>query len=354
MGAPGVAVARAVAFDVLAGVDRGAFASDLLRLRAAALDARDAALAQEIVFGVLRFELQLDWLIEHFSGRRGRFDPEVAIALRMGVYQIRYLERIPPHAAVSDSVELVKRARKRSAATLVNAVLRKAHRNPVEWPSRAVELSHPEWMLERWERRFGVEAARAIAEANLEPPSAYFLGERQMDIGSQSIVPLLDLRPGHRLLDLCAAPGNKTAQALESGARVVACDSSFPRLDPLGALGVDRVQLDARHPLPFRRVFDRVLVDAPCSGTGTLARNPEIKRRLRPEDFAMFAARQSAILARALDAVASGGLLVYSTCSLEAEENEAVVDGLTGDTRYRLPGRDPGDGFFAAVIRPGG
>jgi 16S rRNA (cytosine967-C5)-methyltransferase len=174
-------------------------------------------------------------------------------------------------------------------------------------------------------------------------------GSRIQDIGSQSIVPLLDLSPGQTFLDLCAAPGNKTAQALESGARAVACDIHWSRLAPLKSLGIDLVQLDARRPLPFRRQFDRILVDAPCTGTGTLAHNPEIKWRLGVDSIEELQQVQRQILRQAIEALAPGGRLVYSTCSLEQEENEDVVEGLDVETMRRIPGRDPGDGFFAAV-----
>jgi 16S rRNA (cytosine967-C5)-methyltransferase len=181
---------------------------------------------------------------------------------------------------------------------------------------------------------------------------------RIQDIGSQAIVPLLDLQPGHRFLDLCAAPGNKTAQALETpGILAVACDASPRRLRELhpDARRARRLRLDAAQPLPFGPVFDRILVDAPCSGTGTLARHPEIKWRLTPEDIARHAARQRAILRHALACLKPGGVLVYSTCSLEPEENEEVTRaearGRVQRTILRLPGRDPGAGFEAAVIR---
>src|SRR5262249_52927648 len=190
--------------------------------RTASLDSRDAALAHEIVFGVLRYRAQLDFLIAHYSGRTAKLDAEVRTALRMGIFQIRHLDRVPAHAAVADSVTLVRRARKTSAAGFVNAGVRRVDREPVSWPDRATGLSCPEWLLARWERDFGAEAARAISLAALEEPVKYTRGERTQDIGSQSIVPLLDLRAGQRFLDLCAAPGNKTAQALESGVRAVA------------------------------------------------------------------------------------------------------------------------------------
>jgi 16S rRNA (cytosine967-C5)-methyltransferase len=349
--------ARTVAFDILQRVNTGGYASDLLL--EAALDPRDAGLASQIVFGVLRFRAQLDFLIEHYSGRRRQLDPEVRTALRIAIYQLRYLERVPPHAAVAESVELVKRARKTSAAGFVNAVLRKVDREPVTWPSREVELSCPEWLLARWASFYGAAAAEAIARAALREPETYVrmgvAGARVQDIGSQAIVPLLQLQPGQRLLDLCAAPGNKTAQALESGVRVVACDRYFRRLRPMAALDARLVVLDGTRTLPFSRPFERILVDAPCSGTGTLGRNPEIKWRLSVEDFATFQRRQIALLAQARALLAAGGLLVYSTCSLEPEENEAVVDLLAAgpviETMHRLPGRDEGDGFFAAVIK---
>jgi 16S rRNA (cytosine967-C5)-methyltransferase len=367
--------ARRTAFDILRRVDAGGYASDLLLTQTAALDSRDAGLASEIVFGVLRYRAQLDYLIEHYSGRPRKLDPEVRTALRIGIYQLRYLERVPAHAAVAESVELVKRARKTSAAAFVNAVLRKVGQAlpPAipAWPSREIELSCPEWLLARWERRYGAETAAGIARAALREPEKYTRGGRTQDIGSQSIVPLLCLRPGQSFLDLCAAPGNKTAQALESGVRAVACDIHLHRiaqmkvgqaLSPANPGSLDLLILDGTLPLPFGRKFDRILVDAPCSGTGTLGRNPEIKWKLRPEDLPDLQRRQIALLRNALTVLAPGGILVYSTCSLEPEENEEVVAAIRGlaggsacptefPTFPRLPGRDAGDGFFAAVIK---
>jgi 16S rRNA (cytosine967-C5)-methyltransferase len=326
------------------------------------LDSRDAGLATEIVFGVLRYQAQLDYLIALHSGRARKLDPEVRLALRIGIYQLRYLDRVPAHAAVGDSVELVRRARKTSAAGLVNALLRKAaadRADKIEWPSREIALSCPEWLLARWERQYGSEAAEGIARAALEEPGKYRHGERFQDVGSQSIVPLLEIEPGQRVLDVCAAPGNKTAQAVEAGARVTAADLHFHRLAQVRGITADLVQLDATCPLPFSAGFERVLVDAPCSGTGTLARNPEIKWRLKVEDLADLAGRQRKILTNALAALAPGGRLVYATCSLEAEENRAVVEEVVAQARglriaatcERLPGREAGDGFLAAVIK---
>ena len=371
--------ARAEAYRILSRVEAGAWASELLRV--VQLDSRDASLASELVFGVLRYQKQLDYLIRHYSGRPPeKLDPEVRLALRIGIYQLRYLERVPRHAAVNESVELARRARKASATGFLNAVLHKVGRESIDWPDRATGLSVPEWMLARWDRSHGPEAASRIARAflaqpekfvritgpvpagvSLEPteiPGCYHVvsgdsgGLQLQDIGSQAVVPLLELKPGQSFLDLCAAPGNKTLQALESGVNGIACDLHLSRLRELPC---PRVVLDAARTLPFRRRFDRILLDAPCSGTGTLGRNPEIKWRIQERDLQELAALQKRLLSNALRYIEPGGQLVYSTCSLEPEENEEVVRSVLGKPASqllrRLPGIDRGDGFFAAVIR---
>ena len=348
-----VSPAREIAFRVLKRVHGGGYATDLLRREQG--DARDLALAESITLGCLRYQSQLDLLIEHFSGRpQLKLDEEVRIALRMGIFQLRYLDRIPAHAAVTESVELVKIAHKRSAAGFVNAVLRKVNRKPVKWPDRATELSIPAWMLERWDQQYGKAAATAVAQAALEEPAAIINPQtgRQQDPGAQSIVPLLEVQPGMAVLDLCAAPGNKTAQILALGAKAIACDRYLKRLADVPP-EAKRVVLNAAEPLPFAEKFERILVDAPCSGTGTLARNPEIKWRLHPEDLPRFATLQQQILRNALAQLRPGGRLIYATCSLEREENEEIGAGFpVREVHHRLPGRDPGDGFFAAVITP--
>lgn len=335
-------------------VDRGARSDVALLERTRGLDPRDAGLATQIVYGVLRRRAQLDWLLSQRSSKPlPKLDAAVLRALRMGAFQLRFLERVPAHAAVSDSVELVRRAGLASAASFVNALLRRLPPLPPQWPSEEVEYSMPAWLLERWKVRLGEANALAAAQYGLEEPPQYERAGRPMDAASQSIVPLLELRPGDLFLDVCAAPGNKTLQALESGARAIACDASWKRLRGLLA-PCPRVQADAALGLPFGPVFDRILVDAPCSGTGTLARNPEIRWRVTPDEIRRQAARQQAILRQALGCLKPGGRLVYSTCSLEAEENEEVVMSVCPErvrsTVLRIPGRDPGDGFFAAVI----
>jgi 16S rRNA (cytosine967-C5)-methyltransferase len=378
------ALARHAAFGALLSVDRGAWSAEALAAKSSPLDSRDAGLASDIVFGVLRRRGELDAAIGQYSKRTvERLDPAVRIALEMGLYQLRFLDRVPDHAAINDSVELVRRAGKSSASSFVNAILRRAVREPLEVPET---LSTPAWMLERWIAQYGTETAFDIAAASLRPPERYIRvgnaappsgaeatevpgcyrlpsgdpgGYRFQDIGSQAVVPLLDLQPGCSFLDLCAAPGNKTAQALETPVRAIACDVHFSRARLLTNLAIPVVTLDATKPLPFTRKFDRILLDAPCSGTGTLARNPEIKWRLNAGDIADLQIRQKAILANALAQLEPGGVLVYSTCSLEREENQEVVEASVEPggaevvaTMQRLPGRDPGDGFFAAVLRP--
>ena len=375
---PKLADARQAAFATLLAVDRGAWSAESLATKSQYLDPRDAALASDIVFGTLRRRGELDAVMSKCSNRPvAELDVNVRISLEMALYQLMFLDRVPDHAVVNDAVELTKRAGEASAAPFVNAVLRRALR---EHPEASELNSTPDWILRSWTRKFGPVIAKGIARASLVQPRRYIRvgvgvppegaiptdvpgcyelptgspGQyRFQDIGSQAVVPMLDLQPGQKFLDLCAAPGNKTAQALESGVDAVACELHPSRARGLKSLGIPVVVADARAALPFSRKFDRILVDAPCTGTGTLSRNPEIKWRLTPDDLPDLHARQVAILKSALGQLAPGGLVVYSTCSLEREENEDVVAASGARvlrTVYRLPGRDPGDGFFAAVL----
>jgi 16S rRNA (cytosine967-C5)-methyltransferase len=377
------------------------------------LSSRDHGLASEIVLGCLRRQGALDAAIAACSRRKmEKLDPEVRAALRIGCYQLQYLDRVPAHAAISESVELVKQARKASAGPFVNAVLRKLAQTPrgEQAPGQVSEQAHPAWLVERWKRFYGEQLTAGILQANLSTPATYLrlnaafpaaetlaqLAQegieteptelagcvkvlrgrpdttvsysegriRIQDIGSQMVVPLLQLEASHRFLDLCAAPGNKTCQALEgrgTSRHAVAADRHAHRLllmRQLATVPVDMIVLDGERPLPFRALFDRILVDAPCSGTGTLAHNPEIKWRLRPQDIADLAQKQIRLLTQALHVLAPAGLLVYSTCSLEPEENQEVVDAVlstrtdcrAGAYLTRVPGRDAGDGFYARQI----
>ncbi|HKO05231.1 MAG TPA: 16S rRNA (cytosine(967)-C(5))-methyltransferase RsmB [Candidatus Acidoferrales bacterium] len=422
-----VSPARAAAFDALLRVERdAAFATDALdsRLEEAQAKREDAALATELVMGVLRWQRLLDFLIERYSERAvDTLDPEVLLALRLGLYQLRFLSRVPAAAAVNESVELVKRARKRSAAGFVNAALRRATRDPaLRGPAESllpgglsaserlgIALSHPGWLVERWLARFGEESTRALLETNNSPPSlsAAVLDPAQtagvmasldaegfeaapgkwlsaaielrrvpkggaaragavrtgrmffQDEASQMVPLLLDVQPGRRVLDLCAAPGGKTARLARQAGQpgVVAADLHLHRLrqmraflQKLGARNTYAVALNGTLPLPFGVRFERILVDAPCSGTGTLARNPEIRWRLRPEDLPALAEKQTALLSHALDQLAPGGRLVYSTCSLEPEENEEVVASALA--AHRGVRRAAGESALARELRP--
>jgi len=423
-----VSPARAAAFDALLRVERdAAFASDALDSRLDEVQAKreDAALATELVMGVLRWQRLLDFLIARFADRATEsLDREVLLALRLGLYQLRFLSRVPAAAAVNESVELVKRARKRSAAGFANAALRRAARDPaLRGPAESllprdlspvdrlgIALSHPTWLVERWLARFGEESTRAFLEANNRPPPlsaavldpgqtagvmAWLAGEgfeaapgrwlataielRRVprggtaragalrdgrmflqDEASQMIALLLAVQPGQRVLDLCAAPGGKTARLARQAGQcgVVAGDVHLHRLRQmreflarLGAGNVHGVALDGKAPLPFGVRFDRILVDAPCSGTGTLARNPEIRWRLRPEDLPALAEKQTALVEQGLAHLTAGGRLVYSTCSLEPEENEGVVAAaLAAHPGARVVSAEAS---LAAHVRPG-
>lgn len=439
-----VSAARAAAFDILLRVDQqDAYASELLHSdRLDKFSPADRGLTTEIVMGVLRWQSRLDGAIAANSSRPlAKLDPQVLIALRMAAYQLLFLTRVPARAAINESVELVKRARKTSAAPFANAVLRKLA-NVELMPSRktstaaelASEFAHPEWLVERWVNHYGIanaeaicrhdqqvpptsirpdndEVARELQDEGVElAPGALLTSARTVTAGdvtqtrayrdgrvfiqdeaSQLVAALVGR--GSRLLDCCAAPGSKTAAMASRNpdAKVVAVELHPHRAELLRrrvrATNVQVVTADALD-LPAHAGFDRVLADVPCSGTGTLARNPEIKWRLRPEDLNELHAKQVAILKAALRHLDVGGRAIYSTCSLEPEENQAVVEEvLRGDPKLTLqdcraelerlrddgelaardldsllkgpylrtiPGVHPCDGFFAAVLGRGG
>jgi len=443
-----VSPARAAAFDILLRVAReDSYAAELLHSAPLAkLSARDHALTTELVMGVLRWQSLLDGRLAAASSQKlDRLDAEVLAALRLGVYQVQFLTRVPARAAIFESVELVKVARKHSAASFVNAVLRKIAGASAEdifaeigTSSDAITLArnaaHPQWLVARWTARYGLEAARKIcahdqtvpstslhihdyqcnaelAGAGVELAPGWLLaaarrvlagdvtGTRACQEGRVSIQDeasqLVALLVGRgetiteRILDCCAAPGSKTALLArrDPHAKVFATELHPHRARLLRNLSrlpnVHVVAADARH-LPFSFAFNRILADVPCSGTGTLARNPEIKWRLKVEDLRDLQSRQVAILKSALRQLAMGGRLVYSTCSLEREENEVVVEAaLDGTTEFKvadckreleqlrqsgemcwkdiasllagpylrtIPGVHPCDGFFAAMI----
>ncbi|HXM23602.1 MAG TPA: 16S rRNA (cytosine(967)-C(5))-methyltransferase RsmB [Terriglobales bacterium] len=438
-----ISPARVAAFDILLRVEReDSYASELLHSsRYAENSSADHGLATELVMGVLRWRSLLDKHIgERSSQKLARLDPEVLTALRLAAYQLLFLDRVPERAAVHESVELVKRARKRSAVPFANAVLRKfagvtsdasAIANAKTSTELAASSAHPLWLVERWIQELGFEAARQVCAYDQRIPetavsvsdatiadelksqkiqlspghlltSAYRIvagdltgtrpfrdGQVMIQDEASQLVSLL-VGQGSRILDCCAAPGGKTRTLAERNpnASIVATELHPHRARMLRKLvaanNVQVIAADARK-LPVTALFDRVLADVPCSGTGTLARNPEIKWRLKSEDLVDLQARQLAILQSAMQRLSPGGRLVYSTCSLEKEENSAVVenamsvddsfrvldcrvelerlrsqgelrwedsDSLTSGPYLRtIPGVHPCDGFFAAILQ---
>ena len=378
--------ARKAAFNVLLAVERGhSHSDDLLRGKTVdALSVQDRNLATALVLGVLRWQIRLDHQLQSLLTRpNARLDAEVQIALRLGAFQILHMDRIPARAAIDESVELAKQAGQRFASGMVNAVLRKVVLLPRSEISSHASLelaaeAHPAWMVERWTNLYGAPAARAIClHGQSQPPltlrimdaaietelaedgialepgallsavrtvvsgdaaasNAFHEGRvRMQDEGSQLVaeVAAASLPDGlGRVLDACAAPGGKTLILAERNpqARIVALESSAPRFEQLRLrMAAHAAQIECRlvdaTTLTGDASFDLVLADVPCSGTGTLGRNPEIRHRLKPEDFLRQAERQQAILTAALRAVRPGGRVVYSSCSLEPEENEHVV-----------------------------
>ncbi|MGA3125992.1 MAG: transcription antitermination factor NusB [Candidatus Korobacteraceae bacterium] len=456
-----VSPARKFAYDILIRVERdGSWASELLNApRMDTLSREDRGLTYELVMSTLRWQSELDARIAKYSSQKvSRLDGEVRVALRLGACQLTHLERIPAHAAVHESVELVKSSGKRSAVAYANAVLRKLAANaktPVaeaeagEHPTfanngrmwatldagrsaaeLAAELAHPEWMVARWIDMYGYNAARAVCEADQHAagsalrlctadaeeelreagiriaPGALLTGAWRLisgdlahsipfrdhhvavqDEGSQLVAALVG--KGARILDCCAAPGGKTAMiaARNPGAQITAVEIHEHRARALkervAGMNVKVVTGNAAA-IEWAEKFDCALVDVPCSGTGTLAGNPEIKWRLKAEDLGGLKDLQISILRSAAAALAPGGRLVYSTCSLEAEEGEDVVEqvlcgeealtaipceqvleelkehgelawaepkGLVRGRFLRtLPGIHPCEGFFAAVL----
>ncbi len=373
-----VSPARKAAFKILRVLKSGqAHSDDLLRGRAvSALAPQDRHLATTLVLGVLRWQLELDQRLRPFLKRpNAKLDAEVLIALRLAAFQILHLDRIPARAAIDESVQLTKLAGHRFASAMVNAVLRKlaAQSDESALPTPDAGQAFPQWMRDRWEKFFGAETASSICthgqsqgilalrieDASVEEEllktgvrlapgtllararivesgdvmatDAFRQGRvRIQDEGSQLVAEIAG--QGSHILDCCAAPGGKTLILAERNpkASIVACEASPPRLDflrkrllPLA----DRVEcrLADAMALAEESAYDLVLADVPCSGTGTLSRNPEIRHRLKIEEFTRQADRQTAILTRALHAARPGGRVVYSTCSLEPEENEQVI-----------------------------
>jgi len=424
-----ISSARKSAFDILLRIERdAAFSSVLLPQYEAKLDAKDRGLCHEIVLGVLRRKLYLDGIIDALASGK-RVDVEVRIAIQIGLFQLIFLDRVPAHSAIHESVELTSRARKTSAKGFVNALLRRYEREPPvisfteDIERLSIEESHPRWLVERWIKQFGANEAKNICRSNNEIASIAFrpvaeisetldqmiekgeieksriaqgcyIAQRPstqlreladggaiyfQDEGSQMVAQTVIRCGGAKILDVCAAPGGKTSMiAKPTGALVVAADIHSSRVERLQntcieqSVDVNIVQLDAESGLPFAaKSFDTVFVDVPCSGTGTIRHNPEIRYSISESDISELANKQRRILQNASDLVARNGVLIYSTCSLERDENEMVCDeflqGMAefvretpdSDERFHtnegfartFPHRDGTDGFFIAVFR---
>ncbi len=397
--------ARRVAFEILTLVSEGKGHSDELLhgVRMEALSEADKHLATALVMGVLRWEIALDATVRQFLERPDqRLAAPVALVLRLGAFQLRHMDRIPAHAALSESVEMCRAAGQPHAAGMVNAILRKVATMPAPkaplfetTAAFAERLAHPLWMVERWVRNYGRAAALAVCEADQREPSSGGLfpaadeGLPQIDDGSRLVAEIAAAaRPeARRVWDCCAAPGGKTLvlAARLADAEILATDVSVKRLAATSgrlrrfdyAARVKTEVADATKLPSAAGEFDLILCDVPCSGTGTLGRNPEIRERFKAEELPRQAARQREILGSALKRLAPGGRLVYSTCSLEPEENEAVVEAAAGGFRRvdvaellgklppiregavrdgalrTLPGLDACDGFYAVVLERG-
>ncbi len=379
-----IARARAVAFRILMNVAiKGSHSDELLRSSEVdALTLQDRALTTTLVLGTLRWQMELDERIRTLLSRPdATLAPAVEAALRLGAYQLLYLDRIPAYAAIGESVELVKQAGETFAARMVNAVLRKMARLPRESANPktgnatriAEAYAHPVWMVERWCRAYGMSAATEICQFDQEPAAicirlldpdveqdlidegielergefltvarrvvagdvvrskAFRRGRiRIQDEGSQLVAELAGR--GSRILDTCAAPGGKTAILAERNPKAIvsAWDASKRRLDamrPTFASAGEHIRLEVRDvtAMQLQPEYDLILCDVPCTGTGTIGRNPEIRFRVSEEEIARQHARQAKILSAALAGLARGARLLYSTCSLEPEENEGVV-----------------------------
>ena len=381
-----VSAARRVAFEILGVVGGGKGHSDaLLRgARMEELSEADRHLATALVMGVLRWQIALDAQVRRLLERPDQELPEpVALTLRMGAFQLLHMDRIPAHAALSESVELCRAAGHPHATGMVNAVLRRLAREPAaaneakpiyETTARAAErLGHPAWLVERWVKEYGRAAALKVCEADQQEPGKGGLfpedGELpEIDDGSRLVAELAAAAvqaEGARVWDCCAAPGGKTLVLAKRlpGAEILATDVSVKRLAAMQgrlrrypyAAAVKTAAMDATALPESAGEFDLVLCDVPCSGTGTLGRNPEIRLRLTEAELARQAVRQRAILEAGLKRVAPSGRLVYSTCSLEREENEDVIERVAkGWRRVPVQGLLEGLGIEAGSMESGG
>ncbi len=411
----GVTDARIAAAEVLADLRAGSLLDASFERRSGGLDARDRRWTQELVYGMLRCRSSLDSLIgDRVRGGLVRLDPDLIDLLRLGAYQLFHMGSVPPYAAIAQTVELAKQRHGIGASKLANAVLRRLDRErddlQPEAPADpiaalALKFSHPRWLVARWVARWGAEETAALLGANnVQAPLVirpYGVVREQLeamleasgvDVGDAMLVRdslmigggvgLRDLGafqqglffvqdpaatlvtqyaaipPNARVADLCAAPGGKAVELSRTAEFVIAGDASPARLARLRET-IARLEIKNIHPLAADAraaaiaPLDAVLVDAPCTGTGTFRRHPDARWRLTPNDVAVLAAAQRSILHAAASIVAPGGLLVYSTCSLETEENDSQVETfLAGHPEFTL--EPPPEGTVPAAVLDAG
>ena len=320
--------ARRAALEALRRIDEGAYANLVVPavVGRAGLSERDGALITELAYGTTRMRRACDHLIAPFL--QGPIEPEVRAALRLGAYQLNWME-VPAHAAVSTTVACAPTR----ARGLVNAVLRRVAEAEVTWPDPATELSYPDWIVERLSADLGADRARRALEWMNRAPSVTVRADGYVqDLASQWVAAYVEAGPGQLVADVCAGPGGKATALGQLGPAVVAAlDSRFGRArlvqENAGRLSlpcVEAVTADGTR-APLRPgVFDRVLVDAPCSGLGVLRRRPDARWRVEPDAPARLADLQRRLLLEAARLVRPGGRLVYSVCTLTAAETVAV------------------------------
>ena len=404
--------ARQIAVEILMAVEhQNAYADAMLGTRVPSLDIPDRRLATRLVLGTIAWQARLDYELQRFCGRDlSGIQPEAVAIMRMGLLQLRFLDRIPPHAAVSTSVEIAKRSKgAKLAAGFINAIMRRATREKIGLPERgkdevgylAIAYSHPRWMVERFIEWFGRDDAERLMAANNEaapnvlrfnlargsrdeiidriradgmeieahsrfPETAVLKGAPRFDSpayraglfqvqseASQLVARMLAPASGATIADCAAAPGGKSAHLAElAGAkgRVIAIDANLAGLKSARRLcaqlrhrNVEFVRADTSSNLPLRaKSFDAVLLDAPCTGLGTLREHPEIRWRLNPADPARMAELQLRMLTNAAMLVKPGGAIVYSVCSIAPEEGEGVVHALLkSNPDFRLDANPP-------------
>lgn len=412
---------RAVALRLLSRWEAGNdFADESLHdeLRRSTLSPADRGLLVELFYGVIRWRSLLDWVIAERCKEKAP-QGELANLVRLGVYQILLLDRVPDHAAVNETVNLATGPKRSFANAVLRRVAREKSQIQLAWKKLeqtdpATAFSHPKFLVERWRKQFGADRAIALLKWNNDPPAVYArvnelrttsdelraalrnegvtvreCPAHPLSFEIESPVPfeklaafqaghfyiqdpstllavdMLDPQPGETVLDACAAPGGKTTyigQKMRNQGNVIASDTSESRLKLVeengNRLGVSIVRTQPSALSPQHLFFDRILIDAPCSNTGVLRRRADLRWRIQASEIARLSKLQLSILTQSAPLLKPGGRLVYSTCSLEPEENENTVQGFLAahpdfhlmESRQLIPPDSHTDGAFVAVL----